>query len=145
MKRAVEFFFNSIKTPRNFYMYNTPIYQYYNEGFVCKVEAEILILIFKYFYCLTDFTQFIEVLRILNILLDASSSSYVYDVLDVSNWPSGKQLGLDSSQVGALKSALTNELSIIQGPPGTGKTFVGLMIVKILLHNRESNTNKSLR
>lgn len=28
---------------------------------------------------------------------------------------------LDSSQVKALRSALTEELSLIQGPPGTGK------------------------
>ncbi|XP_050717644.1 NFX1-type zinc finger-containing protein 1-like [Eriocheir sinensis] len=51
------------------------------------------------------------------------------------DWPSEAELGLDSSQRRALRSALTRELAIIQGPPGTGKTFIGLKIVQILLHN----------
>ena len=71
------------------------------------------------------------------IFLD-SSSSHTYEILKLDQWPTAELLGLDPSQVEALKSALTKELSIIQGPPGTGKTYVGLMIMKILLANRTS-------
>lgn len=35
-------------------------------------------------------------------------------------WPDEEKMGLDESQLEALKLALTNELAIIQGPPGTG-------------------------
>lgn len=44
---------------------------------------------------------------------------------------------LDESQLLALKSGITKEISLIQGPPGTGKTFVGVEIVKNLLRNRD--------
>ena len=37
-----------------------------------------------------------------------------------------------------LQTALSNELAIIQGPPGTGKTYIGLQIVKVLLHNKSA-------
>jgi len=63
----------------------------------------------------------------------------IYDVLKTHQWPDTETLGLDPSQVEALKSALTQELSIIQGPPGTGKTYVGLMIMKLLLANKNSS------
>nr|XP_039261973.1 NFX1-type zinc finger-containing protein 1-like [Styela clava] len=53
-------------------------------------------------------------------------------------WPLSAELGLDISQAEALKLALTNELAIIQGPPGTGKTYVGLVIMKLLLANKTS-------
>ena len=49
-------------------------------------------------------------------------------VLDLRNWPSMEQLGLDESQYEALKIALTREVAVIQGPPGTGKTFLGLKV-----------------
>lgn len=54
---------------------------------------------------------------------------------DLMTWPSEAELGLDSSQRRALRSALTRQLAIIQGPPGTGKTFIGLKLTQILLHN----------
>lgn len=41
--------------------------------------------------------------------------------LEPSAWPDMEQLGLDESQMKALKLALTKELAIIQGPPGTGQ------------------------
>ena len=50
-------------------------------------------------------------------------------------WPSKEELGLDESQLLALRTALTREIAVIQGPPGTGKTFVGLRIMKALLGN----------
>nr|XP_034979822.1 NFX1-type zinc finger-containing protein 1 [Zootoca vivipara] len=58
------------------------------------------------------------------------------DVLDPSQWPTQEAVGLDESQLQALKLALTKELAIIQGPPGTGKTYVGLKIMEVLLENK---------
>ncbi|XP_017560739.2 NFX1-type zinc finger-containing protein 1 isoform X2 [Pygocentrus nattereri] len=52
-------------------------------------------------------------------------------------WPTEEDLGLDESQLKAVKLALTKELAIIQGPPGTGKTYVGLKIAQALLKNSE--------
>lgn len=49
-------------------------------------------------------------------------------VVDVDQWPSKEQLGLDESQYEALQTALTKEVAVIQGPPGTGKTFLGLKV-----------------
>ncbi|KAK6194459.1 hypothetical protein SNE40_000090 [Patella caerulea] len=57
------------------------------------------------------------------------------NVVDLQSWPSHGMLKLDESQYRALQTALTKEFSVIQGPPGTGKTYVGLKIVKALLHN----------
>uniref|UniRef100_A0ABM0N1E6 NFX1-type zinc finger-containing protein 1-like n=1 Tax=Saccoglossus kowalevskii TaxID=10224 RepID=A0ABM0N1E6_SACKO len=65
------------------------------------------------------------------------SQSISAPVLDTSSWPTSRELGLDESQLQALKTALTKELAIIQGPPGTGKTYIGLEIVKILLDNHK--------
>ncbi|KAK7499274.1 hypothetical protein BaRGS_00009534 [Batillaria attramentaria] len=59
-------------------------------------------------------------------------------VLHREEWPDNQLLKLDASQFEALYRALTKEFSVIQGPPGTGKTYVGLKIVKALLHNRKS-------
>ncbi|XP_062853233.1 NFX1-type zinc finger-containing protein 1 [Trichomycterus rosablanca] len=58
-----------------------------------------------------------------------------FDPLNADAWPSEEQLGLDESQLKALKLALTKELAIVQGPPGTGKTYVGLKIARALLEN----------
>ncbi|RUS87045.1 hypothetical protein EGW08_005198 [Elysia chlorotica] len=59
------------------------------------------------------------------------------DILQLETWPNANTLSLDVSQYVALQSALTREFSIVQGPPGTGKTFLGLKIMKVLLHNRQ--------
>ncbi|KAG9353375.1 hypothetical protein JZ751_017954 [Albula glossodonta] len=56
---------------------------------------------------------------------------------DHTAWPPMEHLGLDESQMRALKLALTKELAIIQGPPGTGKTYVGLKIAQALLTNSD--------
>ncbi|XP_021348884.1 NFX1-type zinc finger-containing protein 1-like [Mizuhopecten yessoensis] len=50
-------------------------------------------------------------------------------------WPNSELLHLDESQFRAVKRALTSEFVLTQGPPGTGKTYIGLKIVKALLHN----------
>ena len=57
-------------------------------------------------------------------------------LLNESSWPKAEATCLDSSQLDALKMALTKEVSVIQGPPGTGKTFIGLKIVEAFLRNR---------
>lgn len=43
-------------------------------------------------------------------------------------------LPLDSSQLDAINKSLSNAISLIQGPPGTGKTYVGITLVRALLH-----------
>ncbi|CAG5118744.1 unnamed protein product [Candidula unifasciata] len=67
---------------------------------------------------------------------DASKAARAVDVLDPNSWPHPNKFSLDNSQFLALQSALTKEFSIIQGPPGTGKTFIGLLVMKALLHNK---------
>ncbi|XP_075033777.1 NFX1-type zinc finger-containing protein 1 [Mixophyes fleayi] len=57
------------------------------------------------------------------------------NILNPRAWPSKETLGLDESQIEAVRLALTKELAIIQGPPGTGKTYVGLKIAQALLTN----------
>ena len=56
-------------------------------------------------------------------------------VLDLDSWPTPHELHLNQPQYQALQAALTQEFVVTQGPPGTGKTYVGLKIVKALLHN----------
>lgn len=63
-------------------------------------------------------------------------------IMDFEKWPSATQLNLDGLQYKAVQRALTNEFVITQGPPGTGKTYIGLKIVRALLHNYNVwNTN----
>ncbi|XP_046560628.1 LOW QUALITY PROTEIN: NFX1-type zinc finger-containing protein 1-like [Haliotis rubra] len=72
---------------------------------------------------------------------DFSRESQIANNIEILNhldWPSAIQLHLDPSQYKALKTALTKEFVIMQGPPGTGKTYVGLKIVKALLHNTKT-------
>ena len=75
--------------------------------------------------------------------------SFALDVPDVSNatavpvlqpgaWSWLKGLSMNSSQLEALRTAITTEFSVIQGPPGTGKTYVGAKIVRCLLENRRA-------
>ena len=56
-------------------------------------------------------------------------------IVNSPSWPDAATLHLDISQYRAVKAALTREFAIIQGPPGTGKTYIGLKVVKALLHN----------
>ena len=68
---------------------------------------------------------------------DASiANATTVPVLQPGAWPSVKALPLNSSQLEALRTAITTEFSVIQGPPGTGKTYVGAKIVRCLLENR---------
>ena len=68
---------------------------------------------------------------------DYSKPAENIKVLDRTSWPLGDLLHLDNSQFKAIHTALTKEFVITQGPPGTGKTYIGLKIVKALLHNRK--------
>ncbi|XP_051996715.1 NFX1-type zinc finger-containing protein 1-like [Xyrauchen texanus] len=61
-----------------------------------------------------------------------------FNPLTPGDWPDEETMGLDESQLQALKLALTKELAIIQGPPGTGKTYVGLKIARALLENHHA-------
>ncbi|XP_041454409.1 NFX1-type zinc finger-containing protein 1-like [Lytechinus variegatus] len=63
-------------------------------------------------------------------------------VLNEYAWPGAKETKLNPSQLEAVKSALTQELSLIQGPPGTGKTYIGLKIVETLLKNKNCWSDK---
>ena len=56
---------------------------------------------------------------------------------NAGEWPHKDLMALDDSQLDAVKSALTREISIIQGPPGTGKTYIGLKIAEVLLLNSD--------
>ncbi|KAI9318931.1 P-loop containing nucleoside triphosphate hydrolase protein [Dichotomocladium elegans] len=51
-----------------------------------------------------------------------------------SPWPV-YNIGMDKTQMDALKTILSNNVSIVQGPPGTGKTFVGTYAMNVLLNN----------
>lgn len=66
---------------------------------------------------------------------DYTYNGRTFKVEHLPNWPSNKELNLESMQLSAVQKAVTNELTLIQGPPGCGKTFVGLEILKILLEN----------
>ncbi|KAI8979973.1 RNA helicase [Pilobolus umbonatus] len=57
----------------------------------------------------------------------------------LGNWPNYKT-GMDKTQLDALKTMLTHNLSIVQGPPGTGKTFVGTYAMRVLLHNYDTSS-----
>ena len=45
---------------------------------------------------------------------------------------------LDRGQCRALFAALTREFAFIQGPPGTGKSYVGVQLMKVLMHLKET-------
>ncbi len=73
-----------------------------------------------------------------NVLKFENDGSYrprSIDMINYSSWPEASQTNLDESQLKALRTSLSQEISVIQGPPGTGKTFIGLKIVDALLQN----------
>ena len=43
---------------------------------------------------------------------------------------------LDNSQLEAVRSMVSRELTIVQGPPGTGKTFTSVSALRVVLANR---------
>eukprot|EP00057_Strongylocentrotus_purpuratus_P012024 XP_011666498.1 PREDICTED: NFX1-type zinc finger-containing protein 1-like [Strongylocentrotus purpuratus] len=64
-----------------------------------------------------------------------TDTPFPISVLNGDAWPAAEETNLNQSQLEAVKTALTRELSLIQGPPGTGKTYIGLKIVETLLKN----------
>lgn len=67
---------------------------------------------------------------------DIAGKSYnSVSLMDVTEWPSPRELGMDEQQYAALQLCLTRKLGILQGPPGTGKTWMGLRVVQFLLNN----------
>ena len=65
-----------------------------------------------------------------------SKTPLMIEVLNKESWEAARDSELDSSQLNAIQTALTQEIAVIQGPPGTGKTYIGLKIVEALLENR---------
>lgn len=49
-----------------------------------------------------------------------------------------KRTSLDDGQCEALVAALTQEFALIQGPPGTGKSYLGVQLMRVLVHNKEA-------
>ncbi|XP_016333043.1 NFX1-type zinc finger-containing protein 1-like isoform X2 [Sinocyclocheilus anshuiensis] len=76
-----------------------------------------------------------------SIMAEGQEKIPPFNPLTPHAWPDEEKVGLDESQLQALKLALTNEVAIIQGPPGTGKTHVGLKIAQALLNNHEAWSN----
>ncbi|KAL9548420.1 hypothetical protein MBANPS3_005688 [Mucor bainieri] len=56
----------------------------------------------------------------------------------LQNWPE-HPTGMDRTQMDALRTILSHNLSIVQGPPGTGKTFVGTYAMRVLLNNFDAS------
>ena len=46
-----------------------------------------------------------------------------------------ERTSLDRGQCEALIAALTREFALIHGPPGTGKSYLGIQLMRVLLHN----------
>lgn len=76
-----------------------------------------------------------------SIMAEGQEKILPFNPLTPHAWPDEEKMGLDESQLQALKLALTSELTIIQGPPGTGKTYVGLKIARALLENHNAWSN----
>ena len=49
---------------------------------------------------------------------------------------SSNSLRVNESQLKAIKSVFEHRISLVQGPPGTGKSYVGKLIMQLLLSNR---------
>ncbi|KAK5189250.1 hypothetical protein LTR47_011248 [Exophiala xenobiotica] len=45
---------------------------------------------------------------------------------------------LDRGQCEALIAALTREFAFIQGPPGTGKSYLGVQLMKVIMHLKQT-------
>ena len=52
-------------------------------------------------------------------------------------YSSNSFLKVNESQLKAIQSVFRHKISLIQGPPGTGKSYVGKLMVQLLLENRQ--------
>lgn len=57
--------------------------------------------------------------------------SFAINPLELSDWPSATELGMDMPQYDAFQSAITQELAIMQGPPGNCKDFFCQNLVNV--------------
>ena len=48
-----------------------------------------------------------------------------------------EKLRVNNSQLESIKSLFKHRISLTQGPPGTGKTYVGKLLLEVLLKNRQ--------
>uniref|UniRef100_A0A1I7VQA9 AAA_11 domain-containing protein n=1 Tax=Loa loa TaxID=7209 RepID=A0A1I7VQA9_LOALO len=85
----------------------------------------------------TDYNEFSSLTKETVIAKEISIFGAKYNVDKLKYTLDGNKVasGLDDAQRNALCYALTHEFALIQGPPGTGKTFLGRLIVRILLEN----------
>lgn len=61
-----------------------------------------------------------------------SLRSFEINPLELSAWPSATDLGMDTPQYVAFRSAITQELAIIQGPPGACDSLVKMLAIKFI-------------
>ena len=47
-----------------------------------------------------------------------------------------KNLRVNESQLKSIQAVFNHRINLIQGPPGTGKSYVGKLLLNILLKNR---------
>jgi hypothetical protein len=52
------------------------------------------------------------------------------------NLSSIEKLRVNKSQLNSIKSVFNHRVSLTQGPPGTGKSYVGKLLLEVLLKNR---------
>ncbi|RCI07258.1 NFX1-type zinc finger-containing protein 1 [Rhizopus stolonifer] len=77
--------------------------------------------------------------RYYNINVQTKSRTKEHWPIDIrSEWPHYNN-GMDETQMDALRTILSHNLSIVQGPPGTGKTYVGTYAMRVLLNNFEGS------
>ena len=65
---------------------------------------------------------------------DTPDREELEEVNILKQWPK-VSTSMDDTQLMALKSILTNPVSVIQGPPGTGKTYTSVMALNAILQN----------
>ena len=73
-------------------------------------------------------------------LLNMSTNKPGEQVMSISeflNISSTENLRVNASQLESIKSVFNHRISLLQGPPGTGKSYVGKLIVQLLLANRK--------
>ncbi|KAF1993893.1 NFX1-type zinc finger-containing protein 1 [Amniculicola lignicola CBS 123094] len=69
-----------------------------------------------------------------NISIDPTSSADDPHIVDEME----ARTNMDRGQCRALLAALTREFAFIQGPPGTGKSYLGIQLMKVLMHCKQT-------
>ncbi|KAJ3092249.1 hypothetical protein HK102_009383 [Quaeritorhiza haematococci] len=76
-----------------------------------------------------DFSPILKSSVTYNITFGAEDTTRAVDLLK-------RYSTLDAGQAEALVDCLNRELALVEGPPGTGKTYLGVMLVRLLLGQR---------